>query len=252
MKAYYDSHGVTIFNCDAREIMQDIDVDLIIADPPYNVTACTWDKWPDGWPSIAHESLKPSGSMWCFGSLRMFWDRKDEFELWQIAQDVIWEKHNGSGARSDRFNRVHEQPVQFYPKRSSWEAVHKSPVYTMDAKKRTATRSGQPKHFGKMGPSTYRSREGGPRLQRSVIYNRSMHGKALNETEKPTGIISPLIRYSCPDGGLILDPFMGSGAVCITARNLGRRAIGVEIREEQCEIAAKRLEQLNLFQQSSA
>jgi len=82
--------------------------------------------------------------------------------------------------------------------------------------------------------------DGGPRLMRSVIQVRSSHGYAENETQKPVGILTPLIEYGCPPGGLVLDPFMGSGSTLIAARDSGRRAIGIDIREDQCEIAARR------------
>lgn len=89
--------------------------------------------------------------------------------------------------------------------------------------------------------SAYESVTGGPRLQRSVIAVRSCHGLALHPTQKPVGIISPLIEYSCPPGGLVLDPFCGSGSALEAAAISGRRAIGIEADERYCEIAANRL-----------
>ena len=80
-------------------------------------------------------------------------------------------------------------------------------------------------------------------MQRSVIQVRSTHGYAENETQKPVGILTPLIAYSCPPGGLVFDPFMGAGSVLVAAKILGRRAIGADVREDQCEIAARRCSQ---------
>jgi len=78
---------------------------------------------------------------------------------------------------------------------------------------------------------------------RSVIAVRSCHGYAVHPTQKPVGIVDPLIRFSCPPGGLVVDPFMGSGTTMRAAKDAGRPGIGIEIEERYCEIAARRMEQ---------
>lgn len=101
---------------DARVVLADLpaeSVDCVIADPPYGETSLTWDRWPDGWPTAVLRVLKPTGSMWVFGSLRMFLRHRDEFDGWAHRQEIVWEKHNGSNAAADRFRRVHELVVQY-------------------------------------------------------------------------------------------------------------------------------------------
>lgn len=78
-------------------------------------------------------------------------------------------------------------------------------------------------------------------MMRSVLFVRNCHGMAVHPTQKPEGIIEPLLRFSCPPGGLVLDPFAGSGTTLLVARRLGLRAVGFEISPEYCELALGRL-----------
>ncbi|RNL66273.1 site-specific DNA-methyltransferase [Nocardioides marmoriginsengisoli] len=245
MKPYYEDDSVQLFHGDCRDLLPQLDVtaDLLIADPPYGETNLDWDTWPNGWPAFAAQYGK---SMWCFGSMRMFLTQRHEFNDWHLSQDIVWEKHNGSSLASDRFSRVHEHALFWY--RGPWvEIYHQTPT-TPDATARAVRRKAKPAyHQGARGASSYVSEDGGPRLMRSVIYCRSMHGRAINETEKPTGLLEPLIEYGCPGGGLLVDLFSGSGAALMAAKMTGRKAIGFEIRESQCEGAARRLAQDSLF-----
>ncbi len=247
MKPYYERDDITIYHGDCREVLPLLAadaVDVVITDPPYGDTSLEWDARVSGWLPLIEPLLNASGSLWLFGSLRSFLAQADDFAGWRFAQDIVWEKHNGSNFHADRFNRVHEQAAQFYPKGRAWSEVHHTPVTTPDATRRVGRRKERPQHhLGQRGPSEYVSRDGGPRLMRSVIKVRSTHGYAEHPTQKPTGIVSPLVEYSCPSGGLVLDPFMGSGTTLRAAKDLGRKAIGIEIEERYCEIAAQRLSQ---------
>ncbi len=217
-------------------------IDLILTDPPYGETSLPWDRWVQDWPSEVYRVLKPTGSMWVFGSMRMFLNRIDEFHEYRFAQDIIWEKHNGSGFHADRFKRVHENALQFYRAEAPWKDVYRSVQYTLDATARAVRRKKRPTHMGHIEAGSYTSEDGGPRLMRSVIYMRSEHGRAEHPTQKPEGIIEPLLKYSCPPGGIVFDPFMGSGAIGVVAKKNGIRFIGAEISPEYFEIAKRRIE----------
>jgi DNA modification methylase len=69
----------------------------------------------------------------------------------------------------------------------------------------------------------------------------------LHPTTKPLSLVRHFVEWTTQTGDLVLDPFMGSGTTLRAAKDLGRRAIGIEIEERYCEIAAKRLEQQVLF-----
>lgn len=181
--------------------------------------------------------------------MRMFLDRRDDFTGWKLAQDVVWEKHNGTGFAADRFRRVHEIALHYY--QGDWRSVHhdtpRQPA-KFDAHRsvgqvsRTSRKGTQ--HTGAIGSGVYE--EDGFRLARSVLRSKSVRG-GIHPTEKPGELLDSLIRYACPEGGLVLDPFAGSASTLYTARMLGRRAIGVEANEEYCEKAAERLSTPDLF-----
>ena len=228
-----------------------VTADFLIADPPYESTSLAWDRWPDGWLETA---ATVSRSMWCFLPLRQFAEppfRGIEFRAagWRLSQDIeaehlVWEKHNGSGFQNDRFKRVHEIAAHWY--RGDWASIYHEVPTTPDAVARARRSKARPPHMGHIEATPYISEDGGPRLMRSVIRVRSMHGRALNESEKPVGLLDPMITYGCPPGGLVVDLFTGSGSALDAARCTGRPAIGIEKRENQCEQAALRLSQMTL------
>ena len=225
---------------DVLSTLEDESVDAILNDPPYGSTKLKWDRWPTGWPAQARRVLKRTGSMWVFGSMRMFLEQIGEFEGWRIVQDVVWEKHNGSGFQADRFKRVHESAVQFVRDDVDWSDVYKDPQYVNDATKRSIPRRRQPVHLGEIASASYQTEEGGPRMLRSVLYVRSEHGRAVHPTQKPVGIVQPLLLYSCPPGGTVLDCFSGSGTTGIAAARTGRNSVLIEADPEFAALTERR------------
>jgi len=246
-RPYFDDGQVSLYLGDCRTVLPalGLEADCIVADPPYGETSLAWDRWPAGWVDVAATATR---SLWCFGSLRMFMEHAGEFAAWRLAQDVIWEKHVGTGFTTDRFNRVHESVVHWY--RGKWGAIyHETP--RVEVAHRTRGNSGrgtQARHYtgGAVADSTWT--DDGTRLMRSVQQVRSMwRNGAIHPTEKPVDLLTPLIAYACPPGGLVIDTFAGSGSTLDAARASGRRAIGVEVDERYCERAARRLSQMSLF-----
>lgn len=244
MKPYYEDALVTLYHGDCREVPWHARYfDAIVADPPYGETSLAWDSWPTNWPT---ELAGWSRQLWCFGSMRTFLEHAAEFGPWRYAQEVVWEKHNGSSFHADRFRRVHELATHWY--QGQWGTLTRNMQTTPDATARTVRRKERPLHTGEIAGSTYTSVDGGPRMMRSVLRVRSEHGRALHPTQKPLGILAPLIAYSSNPGDVILDPFAGSGSALIAAKLAGRNAIGCETNESYCELAAKRLSQGSLFE----
>lgn len=248
---YFSDGTVTLYLGDMREVLPalaagGLQADCIVTDPPYGETTLAWDRWPDGWPGVAAQA---SRSLWCFGSMRMFGEHWAEFGAagWKFSQDIVWEKPNGSMFTADRFKRVHEAAAHWY--RGDWAGIcHETP--RSEIAYRTKGNSGtgrgpRTQHTGAIASRAWE--DDGTRLMRSVITAASMWRRgAIHPTEKPSGILTPLIGYACPAGGTVLDPFAGSGSTLDTARLSGRRAVGIEAREEYAEKAARRLSQMTL------
>jgi site-specific DNA-methyltransferase (adenine-specific) len=247
---YWTDGQVTLYLGDCREVLPALSLaaDCVVADPPYVETSLAWDRWPDGWLRAAAGVTR---SLWCFGSLRMYLIHAAEFgQVWTLSQDIIWEKHNGSGFAADRFKRVHEHAAHWY--RGPWASIyHETPRIATGVDPRSRKNVGTrvpslDQHHGVLNGRL--ETDDGTRLVRSVIRVRSMHNlPRLSNTQKPVGILDPLISYACPPGGLVVDPFAGSGSTLEAARCSGRRAIGIEIHEPYAEAAARRLSQGTLI-----
>ena len=82
-----------------------------------------------------------------------------------------------------------------------------------------------------------------PNVIEADSYRHGQPGKVDHPTQKPLPTASIPIRYSTDPGDLVLDPFMGSGTTLRAAKDLGRRAIGIELSERYCEVAANRMAQ---------
>jgi site-specific DNA-methyltransferase (adenine-specific) len=257
MNPYYQDEHVTLYLGDMREVLPALgEFDACVTDPPYGETSLAWDRWPDGWPGLVAEHTR---SLWCFGSMRMFLKHRDQFAVWKLAQDtvgefeidtMVWEKNKASGPVADRFRRVHELATQWY--RGLWRDIyHEVPRIpaTADRVNKVGAvvyrRSAGLPHRGDYGPNPYI--DDGMRLARSVVRARVVRGRDTHPTEKPLDVLSPLIEFSVPPGGLVLDPFAGSGSTLFAARRLDRRAVGIEASEEYCEKAAARLSIPDLF-----
>ena len=244
MSPYYKDEFVQLWHGDCREILPTLEdrFDLAVTDPPYGETSLTWDRWPDGWPTaLADYGIT---SLWCFGSMRMFLDRRDDFGGWRLSQDVIWSKPRGGVAYPDRATvRTHEIVTHWY--RGDWTDVH----HEQQRREHHGPGKGTI-HRGETGPAWNGARrahqwtDDGTRALSSVIECQTMRMRGTGHpTEKPTGILEPLIAYGCPVDGVVLDPFAGSGSTGAAAKALGRRAVLIEADEAYCEIAANRLSQ---------
>jgi site-specific DNA-methyltransferase (adenine-specific) len=278
-RIYYQDTHVTLWCGDMRDVLpilakQGKRFAACITDPPYQETSLDWDRWQEGWLGLV---AQVTDSTWCWGSARMFGVRWAEFAAagWKLSQDVVgadddgtpilrdrvavWEKGNGSGAVNDRFRRVHEYAYHWYT--GLWRGIyHETPrVPAVGSRLRPGEvvqrRDGRVTHQGDWIAKPYVN--DGTRLMRSVIYASNMRGRAIHPTEKPAAVLIPLIEYSVPPGGTVLDVFAGSCSLGLAIRELNsrepdparhRRAVLIEADEAMCAKAVeKRLSHADLF-----
>ncbi|TMR11053.1 site-specific DNA-methyltransferase [Nonomuraea turkmeniaca] len=257
---YFKSDGVELYLGDMREVLPALDVHPVacVADPPYGETANEWDAWPDGWVDAVAKVLPNSASLWCFGSARMFLDRRDEFTAWKFAQEALWVKRTGTGPTSrDRLVKLHEWAYHWYRGRwtdlhHEWERVRADPAAVArngGAARRTAGIA----HRGEYASAPTWT-DDGTRQPLSVTYlieAASVRYQKRHPDEKPLAVVEALVRECTPPGGLVLVPFAGSGSELLAARLLGRRAVGIERHEPYAEEIAKRLSMNDLFSEVS-
>jgi site-specific DNA-methyltransferase (adenine-specific) len=243
MNPYYEDDTVQLYLGRMEDVLPGLgQFDACVTDPPYGETSLVWDRWPNGWPALVSEH---TSSMWCFGSMRMFLDRRDEFTGWRFSQDVVWEKDEGTGLATDRFRRVHEHALYFY--RGPWSGVRHEALRERHYGPNNGSRNkggSKGAHLGEAGTRAYA--DDGRRLLRSVRKYPRVRG-GISKTQKPVPLVAELISYSVPPEGVALDPFSGSGSALFAARQLGLRAVGIEADESQCEGAAQRLSIPDLF-----
>jgi site-specific DNA-methyltransferase (adenine-specific) len=209
MKPYYEQDGITIYHGDCREILPTLDgIDAVISDPPYGMA---WDgrivRGPNG--------TGKAGPTRHFGETIQGDAEPFDPAPWLVYPRVVLFGSNHFGARLPVGTTL------------IWIKRYDSGYGSFLSDAEVAWMKG--------GHGVY--------CHRDV----SLQGESTNKahpTQKPVGLMRWVIeKASVPDDGVILDPFMGSGTTLRAAKDLGRKAIGIEIEERYCEIAAKRLQQ---------
>lgn len=238
---------------DCVEIMGEMpaeSVDLIFADPPYNLQLSgdllrpnntkvdgvdqAWDRFEDfaaydaftrDWLSACRRLLKPDGSLWVIGSYHNIFRVGailQDLGFW-ILNDVIWRKSNPMpNFRGRRFTNAHETMIW-----CSKDPEAKRYTFNYDAMK--SLNEGLQMRSDWLLPLC----TGAERLK--------IDGQKAHPTQKPESLLSRVILASSKPGDTVLDPFSGSGTTAAVAKRLARRYIGIERDPGYAEIAQKRL-----------
>lgn len=244
---YYSDESCAIACSDCREILPSLPkVDLVLTDPPYGITACAWD------------SVIPLEQMWAnlhsiaFGAIVLFASQPFTSALVMsnpaaFKHEWIWAKNAGSNFANLDYcpMKEHESILVF-----SSGALTFNPQMEdrkgggLERSRYAYSPSNTGKREGLGGFTMSHAKHNGQNPERfPSSVQRFNRERGLHPNQKPLGLLNYLIRTYSNTTDLILDFTCGSGTTLLAAKDLGRKAIGIEIEERYCEIAANRLRQ---------
>ena len=236
------------------DFLPDNSVDLIIADPPYNLTKIfgssvfkerdfvEYRKWLDKWLKKLPRILKDNGSIYICS------DWKTSIAIPEIAgkyfilqNRISWEREKGRGAKDNWKNCLED--IWFFTK---------SKDYTFNLDSVKILRPVVAPYRDKEGTPKDWNEEKGKRCRLTYPSNIwtdisipfwSMPENTPHPTQKPEKLIAKLVLASSNEGDVVFDPFLGSGTTAVVAKKLGRNFIGIEQEKEYVAYSEYRLEQ---------
>lgn len=246
---YYEGHGVTLYHADCLELMPALKqpVDLVIADLPYGTTRNHWDRpLPNKllWHGY-HQLVRPTSPVVVFGT-GSFMARVIVENLEEYRYSLVWDKQAVTGWLNAKRQplRSHEDLSIFYRQQPTYNPQMVNTGRKSHSRGRGGKGYEEAASFGAHDRATPVADQDGLQHPRSILsFPRPKTPKGFGHpTQKPVALVEWLIRSYSNEGDLVLDNVCGSATTLVAARNLGRRAVGIEIDEEYCEMAARRLE----------
>ena len=237
----------------AMDKLPDQCVDLMIVDPPYNLTknfgknifkemeAREYLDWLDSWLAKTVRLLKDNASIYiCSDWKTSLFIPQAAGKYFILQNRISWEREKGRSCANNWKNCLED--IWFFTKSKNY-------VFNLDAVK--ILRPVLAPYRDKKGnPKDWKENDG--KKQRLTAPSNiwtdisvpfwSMPENTPHPTQKPEKLIAKLILASSRRGDLVFDPFVGSGTTAVTAKKLGRRFIGIEREKEYAALALKRLE----------
>lgn len=228
MTPYYEADGITIYHGDCREILPTLDSApaLVLTDPPYGISEVTTRSGAGR--NSGGRGLHSHSASRDFEAVRGDDEPFDPSHLLSYDRLVLF----GANHYADKL-----------PPSPSWIVWDKLDGLTSKRAVGFNDNADCEMAWTNLG--------GPARLLRQMWTGLLVRGEEnatarVHPTQKPVGLMRQIIEWRTEPGDLVADPYMGSGSTLRAAKDLGRRAIGIEIEERYCEIAAKRLGQMVL------
>lgn len=231
--------------------LPDRSVDLIIADPPYGLGKDYGNDsdrrgdtellgWMEQWLTLAIPKLTASGSLYIFTSWRYSPEIFCFLKSWMImVNEIIWDRRVPSmGGSTRRFSSVHDTIGLFALSKDYYFDIDSVRIpYDDETKKARARAAFADKKWLEVGYN--------PKDVWAVSRLHHLHAEREDHpTQKPLEIVERMVRASCPEGGVVLDPFAGSGttvAACLLHR---RHYVAFEINPAYCATILRRIERI--------
>jgi len=252
MTPYYQDEWVTIYHGDCREILPQLPkVDLVLTDPPYGTTACSWDTvipFEIMWGQLL--SLVKQNTPIIFTSSQPFTSALVMSNPNLFRHEWIYKKRCASNFAQAKYApmKEHESVLVFSVGKPNYYPIKEVRVGSggerVKHKFSDATRHKSGEFVGAMN-GEYNDTASEKRYPSSVqeFNNRAVGDRGLHPTQKPLELFKYIIKTYSRENDVVLDFATGSGTTLLAAKKLNRKCIGIEIEEKYCEIAARRCSQ---------
>nr|VFK40737.1 MAG: site-specific DNA-methyltransferase (adenine-specific) [Candidatus Kentron sp. SD]VFK46183.1 MAG: site-specific DNA-methyltransferase (adenine-specific) [Candidatus Kentron sp. SD]VFK78439.1 MAG: site-specific DNA-methyltransferase (adenine-specific) [Candidatus Kentron sp. SD] len=228
-------------------------VDLLIVDPPYNLTKIfsdstfrrrstgKYEDWIRSWISLVAPLLKPSGAAYVCSEWRSSAAIQRVLEEYFVIQNrITWEREKGRGALRNWKNC--SEDIWF----CTLDNEYFFNVEAVKQKRRVIApyrdAKGKPKDWTEESNGDFRVTHPSNLWTDISVPFWSMPENTEHPTQKPEKLIAKLILANSRPGEIVLDPFLGSGTTSVVAKKLGRMFVGIEREKSYCLLAEKRLE----------
>jgi len=237
--------------------LPDSSVDLVFADPPYNIKKAEWDtfesqqeyvEWSLKWIEQTARILKPTGTLYICGYSEILADLKlPASRYFKGCRWLVWHYKNKANLGSD-WGRSHESILHFRKSRDFTFNIDDVRIpygnHTAKYPDHPQAETSQYSHNGNHKDKIWRPHPRGAKPRDVIevpVLSNGMSERTEHPTQKPEELLRKFVLASSNPGDLIVDPFLGSGSTVVVAEQLGRRWMGCDISTEYCGWAVDRL-----------
>ncbi len=259
IKPFFESDFGKLYNYDAIKYLKQLEsnsVDLIFADPPYNIKKAEWDTfssqkeyvdWSMQWISEAHRVLKRTGSLYVCGFSEILADIKwAAAHLFKGCKWLVWFYRNKANLGND-WGRSHESILHFRKSKDYIFNIDEVRIpyneHTLKYPKRTQAESSQYSN-GKKKEYVWEPNPLGAKPKDVIEIPTISNGaweKFPHLTQKPVELLRKIVLSSSNEDSIILDPFGGSGTTFAVAEAYNRKWLGTELELDYCKVIKSRL-----------